>query len=294
MARGAFAASCLLRARLKAPFVDCRHVLMQDRAGVSIWWWDAAALFGEAGREQSRVRDVPESICQKLPDGWYHLQLENGYEARHVRRGMVIASFWRRTPFSAEDWCDTVAPGQDHMAVDVPPLSIVEPATGPVRPTGGRVVRAPMAAGEKLLLLALFLASVLGGWWQGQATALQRSAQKANREAERLEAFVSRYPLFAEIRSDLRDINAAQKALGRTTAATDLAQVLAHVSDSGLQLVAFELDDARLELRIVTGADDDRIRTLAARIEAMAAFVHVAAQSADADGEMQLTAEVSR
>jgi len=267
---------------------------MHNRNGIAIWWWDAAAFAAEFDLSGTRRRDVPESISQKLPDGWYHLQLDEGYEARRVQQSMVTASVWRRTPFTDADWRAMAAEHGEDAPDGAPPLSVVEGPQSPVRVYGGRIVRTPMAKQEKLFLLFLFIAAVLGGWWQGQAATLEQSAEKANGEAERLEAFVARYPLFAEIRSDLVEINAAQKALGRTTAASDLAQLLSFVSVAGLQLATFELDDSRLELGLVAGADDDRIRTIAAQVEAMPAFVHVTAQASDLEGRTLLTAEVSK
>lgn len=267
---------------------------MQNRNGLAIWWWDAAAFADEFHLSGPRRGDVPDSIAQKLPDGWYHLQLDMGYEARRVEKGMVTASVWRRAPFTDADWQAMAAEQGGEVPAIPPPLSVIDAPRIPARAYGGRIVRKPMANEERLFLLFLFVAAIFGGWWHGQAASLEQAAAKTEREAVRLEAFVARYPLFAEIRSDLVELNAAQKALGRTTAASDLAQVLGHVSASGLQLATFELDDSRLELGLVAGDEDDRIRTLAAQVEAMPAFVNVAAQPADADGRTLLAAEVSK
>jgi hypothetical protein len=53
-----------------------------------------------------------------------------------------------------------------------------------------------------------------------------------------------------------------------------------------------QLDREQLRLAVQTGGDVDRLRTVAAQIEALPGFVHVAAQDGESEGEMILSAEV--
>lgn len=297
--RSQFEAACLLRARHKAPFVDAESLVIRGPDGVGIWWWDTAAWadLNDGSQDEPSAtggRDVPESLCADLPDGWHHICLEQGYEARLVRRRMVIASAWRRNAFGPEEWQD-FARLADPEEGDVVPLPIpfpIERSQLKAKVRGGTVLRRPMGVAEKGLLAALLFASVLGSWWQGEAATLAETAARTEGEAARLERFVARYDLFSQIRNDLHELNAAQRALGQTTAAADLATILAQVANANLSLSSMQLDREQLRLAVQTGGDVDRLRNVAAQIEALPGFVHVAAQEGDGEGEMILSAEV--
>ena len=149
-----------------------------------------------------------------------------------------------------------------------------------------------MAAAEKVLFAGLMLASILGGWWQGEAATLAENAARNQAEAMRLERFTANYELFSKIRSDLQELDAAQHALGQTTTATDLATILAQVANAGLSLSSMQLDREHLRLAVRTDGDVDRLRAVAAQIEALPGFVNVAAQDGEGVGEMILSAKV--
>jgi hypothetical protein len=293
--RQQFEAACLLRAEHKAPFLDAGSLVIRGRDGVGIWWWDAAAWASLGYNPQNpAAADIPESLCASLPDGWHHIRLENGYEARLVRQNTVIASTWRRSAFGKVEWQDVVAlaDADRDTAVPLPPVSDIERSQLAARVRGGTVLRRPMGAAEKGLLAGLLLASVLGGWWQGEATALAEAAARNEAEAVRLERFVAGYELFSQMRSDLEELNAAQRALGQTTPATDLATILAQIANANLSLSSMQLDREQLRLAVQTGGDIERLRSVAAQIEGLPSFVHVAAQDGDSDGEIILSAEV--
>lgn len=299
--RQQFEAASLLRAEHKAPFVDAGSMVIRGRDGVGIWWWDAGAWASLAHGPQGDPhhapgRDLPESLCANLPDGWHHIHLDHGYEARLIRGQMVIASVWRRSPFGAAEWQEVVAladPASDG-AIPLPPALRIERSQLTARLRGGTLLRRPISRGEQGLLAGLLLACVLGGWWQGEAATLAEAAARSEAEAVRLERFVARYELFSRSRSDLQELNAAQRALGHTTTATDLATILASIANADLSLTAMQLDREQLRLAVRTGGDVDRLRTVAAQIEALPGFAHVAAQDGEGDGEMILSAEVGR
>lgn len=295
LGRQEFEASCLLRAEHKAPFVDAESIVIGSRDGVSIWWWDAAAWANIKDAPQNRAsRDLPESLCANLSDGWHHICLDIGYEARLVRRQMVVASIWRRSAFIKAEWQDVVAlaePGVD-VAIPLPPPVRIERSQLTARVRGGKELRRPMAPAEKVLGSGLLLASILGGWWQGEAASLAENAARNQAEAMRLERFTASYELFSKIRSDLQELDAAQRELGRTTTATDLATILAQVADAGLSLSSIQLDREHLRIAVRTEGNVDRLRAVAAQIEALPGFVHVAAQDGEGVGEMILSAKV--
>ncbi len=87
-------------------------------------------------------------------------------------------------------------------------------------------------------------------------------------------------------------MNAAQRALGQTTSATDLATILGQVADANLSLSSLQLDREQLRLAVQTGGDVDQLRTVASQIEALPGFVHVTAQDGEGEGEIILSAEV--
>ena len=293
--RHQFQASCLLQARYSAPFLTSESIVIQDSDGAAIWWWDAAAGSTEGHTATKAKRtSLPESVCAQLPDGWHHIRLECGYEARHVQRGMVIHSTWKRTPFELSDWINLQGGNinDPQHGVAVPVVTDAPPLQEPFRPRGGRILSHVISTRDSVLITAAVFSAALGGWWHGKAEAINQSTAVAKAEADRLERFVSSYDLFARSRAQQAHIKVANDILGPSRAPTDLIATLSIVEKRNLQVSSAKIDSKTFEISIVPDANPDKLRSIAASIEAMPGIAQVVSRDADGASEIMLTADV--
>lgn len=296
LSRYQFEIAGLLQARCKAPFTASDHIVLHNRYGLAIWWWDREACLSNTALPATHSHQVlPESICQALPDGWHHLRLTEGFELRHIERGMVIGSAWRRQPFGLADWQaflndeggDLIAPDMPPPVVDARNFPRLHGATG-----GRRLIRATSMK-EHLISMSLVSAFVLGGALLGLASAHATAAEIATSEATRLESFLQSYHLFARIRKEQARIRAAHSVAGNGTGAIRFALVLQMTAKHKLQVSALQLDTNSLLLTVVTTGSARNLRALAAELEALPFLSEVAATQGEQTGEMQLTAKVA-
>lgn len=295
--RHQFQASCLLQAQYSAPFINSESVVIQDRYGAAIWWWDAATGADEYRSVSKTKRPaLPESICVQLPEGWHHIRLNCGFEARHVRRGMVVQSTWKRTPFEISDWENLQGSDIDatQHSVVVPVVTDAPTLPEPLRPRGGRVLSHVISTRDAVVIVAAVFAAALGGWWHGKAESIDRSTAVATAEADRLERFISTYDLFARGRAQQAHIKVANDILGPSRAATDLMATLSIVEKRNLQVSSAKIDSKTLEISIIPDGDADKLRSIAASIEAMPGIAQIVSRDADGASEIMLTADVGQ
>lgn len=284
-----------MQAQYSAPFLNSESIVVQDRYGAAIWWWDAATGSDESRTVGKTKRPaLPESICVQLPDGWHHIRLDCGFEARYVQRGMVVQSTWKRTPFELSDWENLQGSDIDDTqhSVVAPFLTDAPPVPEPFRPRGGRVLSHVISTRDALVIVAAVFAAALGGWWHGKAESIDRSTAVATAEADRLERFISSYDLFAQGRAQQAHIKAANEILGPSRAATDLMASLSIVEKRNLQVSSAKIDSKTFEISIIPDADPDKLRSIAASIEAMPGIAQIVSRDADGASEIMLTADV--
>lgn len=283
-----FEESCLLEARHKAPFAESAWLVLKDPNGASIWWWQC-----EADTPASN-QDLPESLCHRLPDGWHHLRLDSGYEARHVLQGAVVASAWQRSPFGPHSWQAFIR--DQHFArigPQLPPPAAVLPMPAiPQRQVRGRVL---VRAADPLLRFAAgsaLAAAAIGGWWFGETAAFEQVQARQSREAQRLERTLSDYALFASTRMERAEIERARSIVGSGRAGIALARALRIASGLDLQVLSFRIDRKELEIGLRRDTDPALVRKLAAQLEALPEFSALSGRDADHSDSLRLTASV--
>lgn len=297
LSRYQFEKACLLQASMKPPFVESGHLILQDRRGAAIWWWDQAALKAEGSADGGlRPGAIPESVGQHLPDGWYHLQLADGFEARHIERGMVIGSAWRRQSFGQSDWEAFVSGEGGALVGPCAPPSSIDARALPVaaKPGGGRALVRAVSWQERAAVAGILAAAILGGWWHGAAAGHLHAAKTVAQEAARLETLIGSYDLFVTARQERARLVAAQTAAGEGTAAIRFAAVLRLIAGHKLQVVDLRLDQSELSALLRVEGPASGLRALAGELEALPHFSQVAASAGARPGEMQLNAKVIR
>ena len=106
-------------AEAHAPFATTGTLLLRTRNGaIGAWFWDTAHTGGAAA-----ARVAPESLHRAAGDDWRVVACAEGFEAQRWSEGVLLASTWRRAPFTREQWLafvlGTEAPEGD--APDDPP-----------------------------------------------------------------------------------------------------------------------------------------------------------------------------
>jgi hypothetical protein len=212
-----------LFAEANAPFANSGTLLLRASGGVGVWYWDRAKL---AAHEP--VRDVsPESVWREAGDGWRIVACVEGYEAQYWEADALIASTWRRQPFSSAQW-SAFALSVEEPAVAAPP----EPPS-PVAlrledgSWRGKIVRPPLswADAERAGMSVAICGVAVAALFAGQAL---HSAQIADREFGRAEAIEQ------TLREDRDVIRAMEhrRLLRDYAAATRRPQVLLAVAEA--------------------------------------------------------------
>ena len=87
-------------AKAHSPFADPEILLLRTpSAGIGVWFWDRARTEGRASE-----RCAPESLYRADGEGWRIVTCAEGFEAQRWGGGVLLASTWRRTPFTREQW----------------------------------------------------------------------------------------------------------------------------------------------------------------------------------------------
>ena len=87
-------------AELHAPFEETGILILRAPAGAEIWYWDKSKL----GAQAENMRVSPESVWQEAGDGWRVLACAEGFEAQYWSGEQLMASTWRRGPFTESQW----------------------------------------------------------------------------------------------------------------------------------------------------------------------------------------------
>ncbi|MCW1400933.1 hypothetical protein OKA06_00835 [Novosphingobium sp. MW5] len=290
-----FIAACLLQAEHRAPFLHSGKLILVDRAGAAIWWWDLASVENGNASGDSVGRGIPESACRKLPDGWHQLSLETGFEALLVQRGMVVGSAWQRTPFDGRAWRSFVdGTGEGRIGPHVPPQpALVDFPQHPAFRTGGRIVTGLTHRGVQLLMAGTVLSCIACGWMFGEAWQLRKIARSQVTEAIRLEEVLKNYDLYDQVRKEISDLSQAQEAAGQGALGIALASALELTAGQNLKVRSFSIRGTEFELVLVMPSDPAKLRVLAAKLEAHPAFSEVKSRDSAEPATASLVAKVS-
>jgi hypothetical protein len=153
--------AALLTAESRAPFPDAQAIVHRNVLGHGIWWWDAARLrILLKDRDVEPARLIPESAAFDVGEGWRQLVTREGYEAQCFRDLALVASQWRRRPFTPEQWAafvESVGEGAEHAPATPPDPS--SPSGSLKNAAGLSVVVAPQLW-ARIESAAVFLGAV--------------------------------------------------------------------------------------------------------------------------------------
>lgn len=169
-------------AEAHAPFEDFGLLIVRSAQGAGIWYWDK----GKTTAHQPVRQTSPESVWREPGDGWRIVACVEGFDAQYWESGDLLASSWRRQPFSPAQWA-AFAMSVDAAAV-APPSEPPDPivladANGAWR---DKILKPPLGWGdvEKAGVSVALCGVAVAALFCGQAL---RSGQMAERERAQLE-----------------------------------------------------------------------------------------------------------
>ena len=269
-------AAARLYARTAGPFHDPGVLIRGAGAGLGIWWWDREVVgpLMQARFSGTRVACAPETLAQPKGEGWRMVKGASGYEAQFWRGGELMASSFRREPFSAQDWAAFARVQRD--AADTAPAAPPPAQALPLYPqaafrfgglpdlTQGEM--AALAAGVAALAVLGFVAFEIG-----QGVRYLDRAKAAERKAAETPV-VAATP--AADRRDMERLRGYQSLAGRPRPLESLGVALEVLRRNGVEPQAFEADGQGLTL-VLPYAAIGKTEQLATELSATGAFAEV-------------------
>ena len=276
-------------AEAHAPFVETGSLVLRTLQGAAIWYWDKAQLAtlgaGSAGDKVS-----PESVWRTGGDGWRILACAEGFEAQYWEDGGLIASSWRREPFTREQWAAFVLGIESFERA--PPDDPPAPQRVPMDDASWRraQIKAPLGWRDLELgaLSAGLCAVALAAMFAGQALRHDGGARAAARQAD---------AIAARARQDANIARAHERAILLNEYAGSFADAnaLAAIGDAftvlgrfGVQAQSWSADRQRLSLAIASAITETPVREIVAALEETPTLCSVTPELAGAESGFEL------
>lgn len=174
LSRAEMGRAARLHAEAHAPCPGADFALFRNAAGVGIWYWDRAqvqALLRERWRYAPQ-HIVPESAIQSPGEGWRQVKTADGYEAQYWSSHALVATLWRRRPFTQAQWASfvTSVPHAAHTGAVELPSPVAAAAQSQSGLARGRIHASwGWSALERGAIAAAFAAALVAMFFQGQS-----------------------------------------------------------------------------------------------------------------------------
>ncbi len=264
-------------AQAHAPFSETGTLLMRTPAGAGIWWWDAARIAAACGGKAPGVV-VPETVLRGAGEAWRVVACAEGVEAQYWEDGTLLASSWRREPFTREQWV-AFALGVEAPA-SAAPLAAPEPIELPLRRGGAwrRHWIKPAATwrdAEAALATVALCAAALAAFFAGQGLRQDNSAAADTRAAAAIEARIGADPAMGRVREQTALLQAYDAALGDGDVLAAAADAFAALAQFGQQPEGWQVEAGALRVRVLAASGDMQLREIVAALEATESLCEV-------------------
>ena len=279
-------------AEAHAPFEITGTLLLRTPSGaIGVWFWDAART-----SEAAADRVALESLHRAGGDGWRIVACAEGFEAQRWSEGVLLASTWRRAPFTREQWLafvlGTEAPQGD--APDDPPAPQVLPLLADTRWRRARI-GPPLSwrDGEKLGGSVALVGCCVTAFFVGQAL---RSASVTSADAHAAAAIAARVARdhdaqrTREFESVLGDYNGVTQETDVLAAATDAFQVY---TQFGLQVTSWRANAHEVHASIAGSLPQIPLHDVIEALEAKSSLCNVTPIFPRSQEGIEITAHVA-
>lgn len=274
-----------------APFADTGSVLLRTSYGAAVWYWDKSRI-----PDNVRARIVPEGMFCQPGQGWRVLGCLEGYEAQYWERGELLASTWRRRPFSNEQWAAFAlsVDGATQSAPNSPPAPVpVRHRTHPSRrPTQ---IRAPWSwrNTERAAIIASLCCITFSGFFAGRGLRFEYLAKSEAVGLAAIDAGRNADTAIRRANSNLqllRDYRAMMHVNDVPGASADAFEVF---EEFGLDVEDWSADQQQFTAVLQVAVSEVPLRELVSALEAKPGLCNVTPRVSDGEAGVEISAVLS-
>lgn len=280
-------------AQAHAPFDNASSLIVRTPLGAGIWFWDQTRVAAAYSGAPPRVL-VPESVLRSDGEGWRVLACDEGVEAQYWEDGALLASSWRRTPFTREQWA-AFALGVEGPALrppNDPPPATEAPRRGDAQ-WRRNVIGEPLSwrTGETVCATIALCAMALAAFFSGQALRYDGAAAADARAVAALETSMAADPAQQRVRERMGLLGAYHAAHSGVDALGASAEGLAAFAQLGLEPQSWGVGAGVFSASIAGGVSELPVREIIAALEATPSLC--AAEPAFLEGMVEFRARVT-
>ncbi len=272
-----------------APYANPGMLLLRSPHGAEIWWWDAAPLHG------AKVLG-PESVYRaEAADGWRIVACDEGFEAQYWESGGVIASTWRRTGFTKEQWAAFVLSVDSAVlrAPSAPPASLDLPLL--TRSAWRkREMRAPLTwrDAQVLGLTIALCAACVTAFFVGQTLRLQGLEHSFAEQRAAFDQQSAADPSARRLGGYIEVINDYQRATANVDPLGVAADAFVVLRQFDLSASAWRSDQDGFEVTLNAFINDVPLRDLVSALEGVPSLCGVEPNLSSEAGALELSASL--
>ncbi len=256
--------------------------MLRSPHGAEIWYWD---------KTQSGS-GIPESLGFEPGEGWRVLACGEGFEAQYWEAGGLLASSWRRQPFTREQWA-AFALGVEGAD---PPGSPPAPEA-PKRGRGNwkrRQIKPPLGwrDAETMAFSVTLCAAALAAFFAAQAFRLESSAREQGAQAAAIEANIAADPALARARERIELLHEFGRASGDGEKLAALVDALTVFKTFNLEAHSWRVEEGGFRVTLGVSITDLPLREVVAALEATPHMCGVEPNLSTGEGALELTAKI--
>lgn len=246
--------AAIVFAEAHAPFSRADFVVVRAVRGHGVWWWDSDRVSELIGSVTTYDKDgmIPESVLYDLGTSWRLVNNREGFEAQYWRDMTLVASTWRRRPFTAEQWQAFLAPldGQESAPSEPPPQ--VEPKI-----ISGNLKRLPLVRRTDLLPVieawmwaAAVVLACVASWFGAQWFQFDQSSTANRIELTKIAERQGTAASLNQLRPDQQTLALMVAESDRPNPLLVGAEVVATASSLGIVPTRWEVEEGKLRFEM--------------------------------------------
>lgn len=280
-------------AQAHAPFDNAGSLILRTTLGAGIWFWDQARVAAVYNGAPPRTL-IPESLLRSDGEGWRVLACDEGVEAQYWEAGALLASSWRRTPFTRDQWT-AFALGVEAPALrppNDPPPAVDAPRRGDAH-WRRNLIGEPLSwrTGEMTCGTVALCAIALAAFFSGQALRYGAAAGADTRAVAALEARMDADTNQQRVRERMGLLSAYDAANTGVDALGGSAEGLAAFAQLGLEPQNWSVSGDVFSASIAGEVSELPVREIVAALEAAPSLC--AAEPAFLEGMVEFRARVT-
>jgi len=277
-------------AEAHAPFPDSGTLILRAPFGAAIWYWDNSLV-----EPAARGRVVPETVLHTPGEGWRVVACYEGFEAQYWQDGALLASTWRRSPFTREQWAAFAlsVEGAGLGPPDTPPA----PVDAAIRANTNWRSREITAAGgwrtlSRAAIAGSFVSAATAAFAFGQGLQISELLKKDNEAQAAIASRLERDPGVGSKRDNLAMLREYRDAMAGTDVLSATADAFEVFQKFGLKVSDWSVDQTKFKATLNAKASEIPLREIISTLEDKDMLCQVTPRVTNGDGGIEITATV--